>query len=32
MGHPFAFRFTYVENIPRSAGGKYEDFICRVQR
>ena len=32
MGHPFAFRFTYVEDIRRSAGGKYEDFICRVQR
>ena len=26
LGHPFAYRFTYVDEIPRSAGGKYEDF------
>ena len=32
IGHPFAFRFTYVEDIPRSPGGKYEDFICKVQQ
>ncbi len=26
LGHPFAYRFTYVDEIPRSAGGKFEDF------
>jgi len=26
FGHPFAYRFTYVDEIPRSASGKFEDF------
>jgi phenylacetate-CoA ligase len=26
LGYPFALSFTYVAEIPRSAGGKYEDF------
>lgn len=26
----FALRFKYMDSIPRSAGGKYEDFICLV--
>ena len=26
LGHPFNYRFTYVDEIPRSASGKYEDF------
>ena len=30
LGHPFALNFVYVDEIPRSAGGKYEDFICLV--
>lgn len=30
LGHPFALNFIYVDEIPRSASGKYEDFICRV--
>jgi phenylacetate-CoA ligase len=27
---PFDITFKYPDNIPRSAGGKFEDFICRV--
>ena len=29
---PPAFRviFAYRERIPRSAGGKYEDFVCEI--
>ena len=31
LGFPFALRFTYFEDrIPAGAGGKYEEFICRV--
>jgi phenylacetate-CoA ligase len=31
MGHPFDVRFTlYPDEIPRSAGGKYEEFLCRI--
>ena len=26
----FALRFKYMDSIPRSASGKYEDFICLV--
>ncbi|WP_237759049.1 phenylacetate--CoA ligase family protein [Legionella birminghamensis] len=28
--YPFHFRFKYMENIPRSPGGKFEDFISLV--
>jgi len=31
MCHPFDVTFTYLEDIPRSAGGKYEDFRCEVE-
>ena len=31
LGHPFAYRFTYVDEIPRSAGGKYEDFRIELE-
>ncbi|MFQ5619518.1 MAG: phenylacetate--CoA ligase family protein [Rhodospirillales bacterium] len=31
LGHPFAYRFTYVDEIPRSAGGKYEDFRVELE-
>ena len=27
---PIALRFVYLEAIPRSASGKFEDFICEV--
>lgn len=30
LGHPFRLTYSRVDNIPRSAGGKHEDFICRV--
>ncbi len=31
LGFPFALRFTYFpDRIPRSASGKYEEFVCRV--
>ena len=30
LGHPFALNFIYVDEIPRSTSGKYEDFICLV--
>ncbi|MEQ8667506.1 MAG: AMP-binding protein [Rhodospirillales bacterium] len=30
LGHPFRFRFSYVDALERSAGGKFEDFICRI--
>ena len=32
IGHPFQVRFTRLPAIPRSAGGKFEDFICEVPR
>ena len=30
LAHPFAVSFVYRDNIPRSAGGKYEDFRSEV--
>lgn len=30
LGYPFVIEPRYLENIPRSAGGKYEDFISEV--
>ncbi len=30
LGHPFTLRFTYVDEIPRSASGKFEDFLSLV--
>ena len=30
FGHPFAFRFTHVDDIPRSASGKFEDFVSAI--
>ena len=32
LGHPFTLGFTYVDEIPRSAGGKYEDFVSVVEQ
>ncbi len=31
LGHPFEVRFSYVDEIPRSPGGKYEDFRSEVK-
>jgi len=30
LRHPFRLALNYVDSIPRSAGGKFEDFICLV--
>lgn len=30
LGYPFQIDFQYVNKIERSAGGKFEEFICRV--
>ncbi len=30
LGHPYRFGFERLEQIPRAASGKYEDFICEV--
>ncbi len=32
LGHPFTLRFTYVDEIPRSASGKYEDFLSVIDQ
>ena len=32
LGHPFALRLVYVDEIPRSASGKYEDFTSMIDR
>lgn len=31
LGHPFTLNFIYVDEIPRSATGKYEDFMSLVE-
>lgn len=30
LGHPFNLTFHYLDHIPRSAGGKFEDFISQL--
>ncbi|HJO73082.1 MAG: isochorismatase family protein [Rhodospirillales bacterium] len=30
LGHPSKLRFICVDDIPRSAGGKYEDFVSEI--
>lgn len=30
LGYPFELTFTYHDDIPRSAGGKYEDFMSEI--
>ena len=30
FGHPFDYRFVYVDDIPRGANGKFEEFISEV--
>lgn len=30
FGHPFDYQFIYVEDIPRSANGKFEEFKSEV--
>lgn len=31
IGHPFRLVFEYVDAIPRSASGKFEDFKCEIE-
>ncbi|MCP4128410.1 MAG: phenylacetate--CoA ligase family protein [Gammaproteobacteria bacterium] len=31
LGHPFNITYSYYDQIPRSKGGKYEDFRCEVE-
>ena len=31
LGHPFRITFTYLDEIPRGPGGKFEDFRSEVQ-
>lgn len=30
VGHPFDVTVSYVDDVPRSASGKFEDFICAI--
>jgi phenylacetate-CoA ligase len=30
LAHPYELRCVRLEQIPRTAGGKYEDFICEL--
>jgi len=30
LGADFMVKLNYVDHIPRSAGGKFEDFICAI--
>lgn len=30
FGHPFDYQFVYVDDIPRGANGKFEEFISEV--
>ena len=30
LGYPFTVRFAYVDDIPRAASGKYQDFISEI--
>jgi phenylacetate-CoA ligase len=32
FGAPFRVAFVYVDEIPRSAAGKFEDFVCEIDR
>jgi phenylacetate-coenzyme A ligase PaaK-like adenylate-forming protein len=31
MGNAFEYTLTYVDHIPRSPRGKYEDFVCEIR-
>jgi len=32
LGYPFRLNYTYLQDIPRGAGGKFEDIISEVSR
>ena len=31
FAYPFRVRFAYFDDLPRSAAGKFEDFLCEVK-
>ena len=31
LGHPFALSFVYVDEIPRAASGKFEEFMSEIR-
>ena len=31
LGHPFALSFVYVDEIPRAASGKFEEFVSEIR-
>jgi hypothetical protein len=31
FAHPFRVRFAYFDELPRTAAGKFEDFISEVE-
>ena len=30
LDHPFSVTFAFIDNIPRTSSGKYQDFISEV--
>ncbi len=30
LGYPFTVEFSYHDELPRTPGGKFEDFVCRL--
>lgn len=28
LGYPFKVKFSYHDELPRTPGGKFEDFVC----
>ena len=30
LGHPFSLSFSYLDEIPRGQGGKFEEFISHI--
>ena len=30
VGHPFRIEYRFMDAIPRSPSGKFEDFLCEV--
>ena len=31
LGHPFRITFSYLDEIPRGPGGKFEEFVARLE-
>ena len=30
LGYPFELQFSYLDNIPRPANGKFEEFVSQL--